>query len=602
MTSAARGRAWVLTTLAALGGCLQPPAATPDHVECTAAADCRTAAGEVCDEGVCWGDPPEVDLAAVLGPAAIYTGEAATTEVAALEFAAGGWFGAAGADGLTLGRAVRVTGQVKAPCPAALEGCSGTLVVPGQIRWSRPSTIPGLPDVTVSTGLSASIAGGNTATGFELYLPRPAERTVYTVTFTPSTTPLGPGLPSPANLLPPHRIEIAIDPSDTSVVRDLMMPDAAARTLTGRIVQVGAPSLAGWRVRAEVGDGSVQGTFTLASSIATTSTTGDFTLALVDDETLGVVDVILEPPTIIGADGAPPRVRKRDHVVTSPLGTLTLPAFDRLIAVPVEVGGSDGSGTSNRVSGATVVARLDQAVGNVFLQHEATTTTADGVGSLQLLLGEVALPWHYELDVLPGPTSQLAAVYGVDLDVADVVPAPPPVVLPRGQALVGTVLDENGFGVPGAQVTAAISAASLCELSSEDLRVARGLAPVQAATDANGEFALFLDPDFDGAPLYYDLAVEPAAGTWAPRWTFPAQPLNAEHRTLWLPAAAHVRARIFDPSANPAPDTAVTVYELTDQPAPCPQAAYAETGLAVRRAVGTSDGDGIVHLILPRVE
>ena len=587
-----------------LGGCLAQPIDPGDRTECETTDDCRTGAGEVCEEGVCWGDPPAGQFAAVLGPAAVYNSVAATTELPALSFSADGWFHDADGGPPTLANAVRVSGQVRTPCPPALDGCTNSLVVPGQLRWSRPSRIPGLPDVTSSTTMSGPLNEGGGGAGFEIYLPRPVEPTTYTVTFTPSTVPLGSGLPSPAAFLPPYRAEVVLDPADEDgLVRDFMVPPARPeRIITGRISQAGATSLAGWQVRAEAGDGTVQGAFVLASNITLTSSNGDFTLVVVDDDEIAVVDLVLEPPgaSVLGGEDGLPRVRVRDHVVVTQLSTIVLPRIDRIIAAPIMVEGTDGSGAVDRVSGASVAARLDQQIGNVYLQHQTAATTSDGVASLQVLLGAADLPLHYEIDVLPGPPSEMASIYGIDLDVADVVPAPPAIVLPRGTPLVGTVYDEAGFGLAGATVTASVSAATLCELSSEDLRIARGLAPVQTATDANGEFILFVDPDFDGVPLTYDVTVEPAAGTWAPRWTFQDQAVTTDHQTLFLPQAAHVRAQIVDPTAAAAPDTVVTIYEMTDKPAPCPLVAFGKSGLAVRRAIATSDADGVVRMILPR--
>ncbi len=580
-----------------VGACIEAPVQPDDRIECRADADCNTGAGEVCDEGVCWGNPPATRYAAVLGPSAAFNSVAATTEIASVVFEADGWFGDGASGGLRLIEAMRVSGQVKAPCPAALEACSGYLVVPGTIKWIRPSDIPGLPELTVTSTMSST--GNGTGGGFEVHLPRPAAVTTYTVVFTPSTAPLGAGLPSAANLLPPLRASVTVGPADAGgVVRDFML-STSPRTISGRISQVGTTALGGWRVYAEAGDGTVQGALVRASNIAITNPDGDFTLALADGPSL--VDLVFVPTNVTGAgESEPPRVRLRDHVVTSPLPALVLPKLERIIAAPVTVDGIDGSGGVADVAGASVVARLDQLFGNVYLQHQATATTgASGLGSLQILLGTEPLPLHYELDVLPGPLSEMASVYGVDLFVADTVPTPA-VRLPRGQPIVGAVLDEQGFGVPGATVTASVSGPSLCALSSDDLRVARGLAPVQATTNANGEFALFVDRDFAGTPLTYDIAVEPSAGTWAPAWTFLDTTPSPDHRALWLPEAAHVRARVFAPSSNLAPDTLVTLHELTDKPAPCPQVSYGTAGLSVRQAVGTSDPEGVVRLILPR--
>lgn len=584
-----------------LGACLAQPITEEHPAECFSTADCRVGDGEICDEGVCWGDPPAGRFAAVLGPAAEYNSFATTTELPALSFAADGWFSDDDGSPPALTTAVRVSGRVRADCPPALESCTGMLDVPGTIRWSRPSRILGLPPVSVP----ATIAGQ--AGGFELYLPRPVEPTTYTVTFTPSTAPLGNGLPSPAHFLPPFRTEVVVDPAfEPAFVRDFMLPAvSSARTINGRIAQPGAQVLGGWRVRAEAGDGTVQGAFALASNIAISDAGGGFTLAVVDDPSIQVVDLVFEPPgaAVLGGEDGLPRVRLRDHVVSYPLSSVTLPAFERLIAAPVEVSGTDGSGSVNRVTGASVIARLDQRIGDVFLQHETDATTEDGQAALQVLLGTGQVPLHYEVDVLPGPTSEMASIYGIDLDVGATVPELATITLERGIPLVGAVFDELGFSVAGATVTASVSAATLCELSSEDLKVARGLAPVQTATDANGEFTLFVDRELDGTPLAYDIVVEPAVGTWAPRWTFRQQVVSSDHQALHLPAAAHVRSTIVDPLGAAAPDVVVTLYEMTDDPAPCPQVTrFGESGLAVRRAVATSDADGVVRLILPRLD
>ncbi len=587
-----------------LSGCLAQPF-TEDHpAECSDTDDCNAAAGEICDEGVCWGDPPAGRFAAVLGVGSEYNSFAANTEVPEISIAADGWFSDRDGSPPALTTALRVSGQVRTECPPGLTGCDDLLVVPGTIRWSRPSRIPGLPPVTTTAIISGPLAGGGPLAGYEVFLPRPlaAEPTTYTVSFTPSTEPLGPGQLSAAHFLPPFRTEVIVDPAfDPGFVRDFMLPPlASARVLRGRIEQPAAESIAGWRVHAESGDGTVQGSFALASNIALTDANGDFTLAVVNDPSIAVVDVVFEPPL-----DELPDVRLRDHVVTYPLpGLLTMPQFaDRLIATPVSVRGTDGSGTEQRLSGASVIARLDQQIGNVFLQHQTQATTTDGVASIQVALGTGQPAFRYEIDVLPGPTSEMASVYGVDLEVGVTVPTPDLIVLPRGTPLVGAVFDELGFVVPGATVTASVSAATLCELSSEDLKVARGLAPVGTSTDANGEFTLFVDRELDGVTLAYDITVEPGVSTWAPRWTFRQQAVTTDHQALHLPAAAHVRATIVDPVAMPAPGVVVNMYEMTEEPAPCPQVvAFGEAGLAVRRAVATSDGDGVVRLILPRLQ
>ena len=61
-----------------MAACIAAPG-PDDRPACTSVADCNGVAGEVCDEGVCWGDPPIGSFAAVLSPAS--PDSAARTEV-----------------------------------------------------------------------------------------------------------------------------------------------------------------------------------------------------------------------------------------------------------------------------------------------------------------------------------------------------------------------------------------------------------------------------------------------------------------------------------------------------------------------------------------
>ena len=582
----------LVATLAACIGEPRPPGAS----ECKVTADCNVGAGEVCDEGVCWGDPPAGVFAATLGPPAAAEEIAGTTELAELALQADGWFGDARTGALTLAPSLKVIGRIKAPCPGQLASCSGFLGFGGSVRWSRASTLPGGDRVTVPVTA--------TADGYQLYLPRPTAPTTYTVSVVPSTEPLGPGLPAPAQFFAPQRFTVTINPTDpeVGVERDFLFGSAATRTLAGRIARASG-TLAGWRVHAEASDADSLGTYQLASNIAVTSSTGEFSLTL--PEGVSIADVVVEPPAPPSRnDIAPPSLRVRDHVVTSALPVLEIPAVDRLVSVPVTVTGKSGSGDQVGVAAAAVRARLDQQLpSGLFLRYETTATTSpDGVASLQVFLGSAAQPLRYEVDVLPGPQAELATRYGVELVLRDTVPTPPPVELSRRVAVVGTLRDEAGFPLAATTVSASVSGASLCALSSTELRAARALAPAQDTSNARGEFKLWVDPDLAGTELRYDLVVEPSVGTWAPRWTFPDRTIeDGDTFDLWLPPAAHVRGRVEAPGGLPVPDTVVSVYQVAPESPPCQQAAGGTyMGGLELRAIGVSDEDGVVRVILPR--
>jgi len=581
-------RAPALAALAALAGCLPSLPGDDGPSECSSTDECNQAAGEVCDEGVCWGDPPAVELAAALGPSAAYQNTAAATEAPVVVVQPDGWFTDGDGDPLRLATAVHVTGRVRAPCPAILTACAEGLTVPAAVRWTRESGVPGAARIT--TQASA------TSDGFEVYLARPAVSTTYTVSVVPSSEPLGTNLPSPANLFPPRQFQVVLTRDDAEVPRDLDLSLTPLVTLQGRLTRGGAPLAPGWRVRAEAADPNAPGTSALVSNIAVSDAAGDYTLRV--PSSLSVVDVVVDAPPI--PDQPPARIRIRDQVVTSLLPVVDVPALDQLVAVPITVSGTDGNGDTIPAGSATVYAQLDQAIASgVYLSHTTSATTSTtGVAAIQLLLGSATVPYTYSIDVVPGPGSELASHYGVPVVVSDQVPDPTEVMLGRRVALTGILVDELGFPLEDTTIDAVLSDQALCQLSTSALRSARRLAAVQATTDSYGEFKLWLESDLDATTLTYDLAVEPPAGTWAPRWTFLDQAVQPG-LVLALPAAAHVRATILDPAGVPAPDTVVSLFELTDRVPPCPQATRA--GGAELRARATSDDEGVVRLILPRV-
>src|SRR5262249_34698510 len=71
-----------IAALVLLAGCLEVPKAPGQ--ECATNSDCNTAAGEVCDEGVCWGNPPTGMFAATVSPPAVRE-ELVATEIPLLD-------------------------------------------------------------------------------------------------------------------------------------------------------------------------------------------------------------------------------------------------------------------------------------------------------------------------------------------------------------------------------------------------------------------------------------------------------------------------------------------------------------------------------------
>ena len=59
--------------LLASAGCLSVPEGPIP--QCETSADCDRAHGEVCEEGVCWGNPPAGPFAAIVSPPSERSGE-----------------------------------------------------------------------------------------------------------------------------------------------------------------------------------------------------------------------------------------------------------------------------------------------------------------------------------------------------------------------------------------------------------------------------------------------------------------------------------------------------------------------------------------------
>ena len=70
-------------------GCLNVP--SKERPACKVDSDCN-GAGEVCQQNMCWGDPPMGTFAATLGPPSAST-DVVQTEIPALTIPSDGWLG-----------------------------------------------------------------------------------------------------------------------------------------------------------------------------------------------------------------------------------------------------------------------------------------------------------------------------------------------------------------------------------------------------------------------------------------------------------------------------------------------------------------------------
>ncbi|MEZ4402209.1 MAG: hypothetical protein R3B06_19435 [Kofleriaceae bacterium] len=582
--------------LGALTGCLPAANSADDTPQCATTADCNATAGEVCDVGVCWGDPPAGRFAAVVAPPAGQRGTLVKTAIPDVTITADGTLGGNGDQALSLDPAVTVAGVVTIPCPAGVAACAGALPLAGQLRFTRPAAFPGGPRLSESAEVAA-----DGSYQVALARPRVGVTDTYAVTFTPSSTPLGPNQPSPAMLLAPVAVDLELTrddmpPGGDPVVRDLAFDPASQKVMTGQIVRALPDSpVAGWQVVAEVLATSGLGARQVVSTTAITDDAGAFALRLPNGPAL--VDVLVSPPPSASADHRP-SVRVRDVVVGDSIGAIDVPVLGVPEQVSIEVRGTDTAGATIAVDGATVVVRLEHALGGGrALSLETRTTTVNGTASLTLFPVWAGNSLPYSIDVLPAPGSDLAARYdtAVTFDGSALT-----IALPRRIPVVGRVVDFRGLPVIGASVTAAVATATLCTLSSDDSRIALAMAPAQVTTDTKGEFTVFVDGDLAGTRLTYDVTVRPSDGDPHPTWMFPSIAPAADTRAeLTLPDAAWTRGLVLGASQGPVAGASVSIYELLDE-APTCVSSLGGPGLAVVRGRGEADELGTAVVVLPR--
>jgi hypothetical protein len=562
---------------------------------CTATTDCNAVAGEVCDEGVCWGDPPAGMFAAVLSPAA--GADAARTELPDLAFSASGWMigDPDGPGALVLASTVRVRGSISAPCPAGLAECDTSFAVPATVRFARPSAIDERRVV-----FEATTSGPD----YQVVLPRPTTLTSYQVTITPSDVPIAPGRPSPAELIAPRRLAGGIDPAGGDDVRlELVLTDVAAqRALSGSLVRPPPAGAAGWRVHAEAPSLDENMGFERVSNIARADAAGSYRLWLPVDR--GPVDLVVSPPAVTGSELPAPGLRRRglDVVDLLSLPAITLPPPGEVITVGVSVTGINGGGDNELIDGARVVARMDQSVApDLFLVHRVITSTNErGVAALLLWSPPLAsMPaYEYALDVLPASGVEQASRFGTRLALEGGTAPSLAIELDRREPIRGQILDEHGAGVGGATVGATLSAETRCELAAADRLLARALPTLTATTAPDGSFVLWVDKKLFGKDLRYDVHVEPTPDT-APSWTYGDIKPGGDLHAWQLPPAAHVRGDVRLADGRPAADTLVQLYARVE-PVACANQPATPPAAAEVWAVGRVDADGVVRMVLPR--
>ncbi len=586
-----------LLLLAPLTACLDVPSGPAP--ECTQASDCDTANGEICDEGTCYGNPPQGMYAVVISPPAERK-DLVPRELVMPAIAADGWI----AD-LHLQRPTVFSGRVEAACVVPNPCDRGT--IGATITITRPSMFKGGPGFKVIADAEGAVGtAGSTGPSFEVALPKTAANdTPYVVTVIPTgrgDEPQG-GSPSAAELYPP--IRFPLDAKNNSYTKTILLGGADLPTIDGTVVGALGGGLSHYRVVA-IGHWEPSAPPTEVSSVDYTGSDGKFHLVLADN-LVGNVELIARPAA--SAPAAPTLHQLEIPSSVSSTRTLVQPAsLGNVKAYTFPIKGVDGSGSINGVRGArvTVSATLGGTTGGQTLATFTAEGTADDSGNVSLmLLDGSAMVQRYHIDVVPPASSNMGVLFDQPLTLASA-----PLLLPTRIAIRGEVADYLGNPLKDVSVTARPSLRFTWSFPDAPQAFVSAIPAATTLTPDTGEFALWVDPTIATLWGHYDLAFEPASKARAPSWVKNEIeiPRDTTLNTVSvdqvrLPDAAAIRGLVLDPDGIEVEGAEVKIFRLSASLALCTEVLNPPSSCPIPANLqgrGDSDTAGIVRLTLPR--
>lgn len=582
----------------ALGGCLSVPSL--GQPKCSSNDDCNRGAGEVCEDGLCWGNPPPGPYAAALAPPIDRT-DLVTTELSLLAIPDHGWMG-----DLVVDASVTISGRIEAYCAQPAMCDSGA--IGAQIIVSRPPAFPGGPGFHASVQSQAGVARG--ADSFSITVPRTRDgEPPYVMSIVPDgrTEPPMSGGVSDAELAPPAQLTV-VATDNVSLPVTLGSPDS--QVLSGLVADSSGHPLHDYRVVA-LGRFDASGQPTEVSTVAF-SADGTYSITLADG-LVGPVELVARPidPTVVA-----PSLHIGGVAAVSGSRTIGQPAYlGQAATFQLTVEGLSTSGPVVPVVGArvSIIGSYAPALAaSVYTDFEYDATTDDhGTAHLWLLDGSALLP-SYVLRVIPpsGSNPNLGVAYDVPLAQTTSEVGSPTLRLPQRIALSGKLVDSQGNPIGKVSVTAAPSLRFQWSLDGSPLSFLDAIPAATTASTDDGNFSVYVDPVLADTWGHYDLTFEPPATSGAPHWTLTDVeiPRVMAETTLPLgkvtiPDAAYIHGRITDAGGTPVASGTLSIFQLGTNPSLCSQVAHAPAGCAIPAQLvghGVSDAAGTVELTLPR--
>ena len=560
---------------------------------CETVADCD--AGEICEENVCWGNPPEGPIAAVVSPPGERSADLVSREVLMLPIDGEGWI----AD-MHLEAAVSFKGRLQALCDLSCDG----RMLGATITVTRPSVFDGGPGFRKVVTVEDE--------SFELKVPPTHDGDPpFTITVVPAGRDApGAGTSAIPQQVPPLQVQVAIAASVSGYVLEL--GGLTLPKVTGTLVTLGGTPLPNYRVVA-LGRWAEDQPPTEVSSVDFTGIDGQFEIKL-SRNLVGAIELVARP------FGLPVRPELHLSGLSSQRDTvnkvLTLPGpLPGGTGVAVVVDHKDTGGEIAPVGGARVIiAASSTDDGGVTTRFSAEGITSDA-GVVQLkLLNTPALQSSYKLSIIPPAGSKAAALFEKPYQVQETTSQR----LGTRIAITGQVHGADGEAAEGVSITAQPAVQFLWNLEPGPQAFLGEIPATTVTTSNTGEFVLFVDHALlsgsgtQGATVWgsYDLSFEPTTKSRMASWTKTGVELprddaqsTAALGTIQLPDAAYVRGAIYDHENARVEGAEVKLYRVQSNPSLCQNTRYEPASCPIPPLLlgrATSGDDGVARLTLPR--
>lgn len=571
----------LLSLTAISAGCIGVP--SEEKPQCKQTSDCDQPAGEVCDEGVCWGDPPLYPMAVVVGPPA-GAEDLVPSESPMFSVPSHGYL-----PELVLGTPVTIRGKVLRGCE--MPGCVQQPVA-ATLRVTRPSSFPGGPGLAI-------VAETDAAGSYTLHLPlTQSGDPAYSVTISPSDRGATRStlFADAAEVVPPRHMTLNAN-RDTTV--NITLP-VLGPTVSGRVFDGNGNGMAGYRVVAR-GRWDEAEPMAEVSTVAVTAADGSYQLTL-SEELRGDAVVRATPP--MAGPAATLEMEEIDSVDGETAVDLRLPAGERVpVPLTMYVRVPDGGGELPPVKGVTVRARYqlrEPGSPQTVTYSVEATSGEDGLVGFYAVPGAGAEDWTYRLSMVPQADSLLAAVFDLPLLIGAGGPLQVP-PLARRVSITG-VLTTGTKAMKDVTLTVRPSRTFLQQLDNDRRTFVDAIAATSTTTSKNGEFVAWADPMIAGVPARYSLSFQPPEGQFHPSWTHyeevstPSEPGidSVDIGTIFSVEPSNVRGRVVNPSGRPVPKAIVVIYKLDYS---CLSGC---SGTAEVLGRGVADDDGMVRISLPK--